>query len=278
MDLFLKYWNLPLIGDNAGSLTIGNIATILVVMFSLAISLRWFRRRIVPSLAKRIGTDPGSLHSFALIINYTIGLFAFLVLIQASGVNLHALTIIFGALSVGIGFGLQNVVNNFVCGIVMLFERPVRIGDRVTIDGYEGDIVDIAMRSTTVRTNEGISVVVPNAQFITSTVVNRSLDEHRIRLKIPVNVAYGSDPETVRNVLLEVAGKHPGTLREPEPVVVFAEYGTHALEFFLWVWTEDYTHRPTLFKSEMNYLIHGALKQAGIQVPYPQLDVHVKTG
>lgn len=275
MDLLLKYWNLPLIGDNAGSLTIGNMITIVVVMFSLAVSLRWFRKRFVPQLARRIGTDSGSLHSFALIVNYSIGLVAFLVLIQASGINLHALTIVFGALSVGIGFGLQNVVNNFVCGIVMLFERPVRIGDRVTIDGYEGDIVDIAMRSTTIRTNEGVSVVVPNAQFITSTVVNRSLDDHRIRLKIPISVSYASDPEHVRAVLLNVARLHPGTLSEPAPVVVFDEFGPSALQFFLWVWTEDYTHRPTLFKSEMNYRIHTALKDAGIEVPLPQLDVRV---
>lgn len=276
MNEFLHLWDLALIGDKSGSLTLGDLITIIVVMICIVIGLRWMRRKLIPKLAQRFGINQGTLHSLALIATYSIGLLSLIFLIQASGVDLQALTIVFGALSVGIGFGLQNVVNNFVCGVVLLFERPVRIGDRVTIDGYEGDIVDIAMRATTLRTNEGVSVIVPNAQFITDNVVNHSLNNRTVRIKIPIIVAYASDPEHVRSTMIAVAEAHPCVLQDPPPIVVFDEFGPHALHFFLWVWTDEYTHLPTVFRSEINFSMHKALQLAGIHVPFQQLDVHLK--
>lgn len=272
-----SFLNTPVFGDSSGSITIWNIVVVTVLMTLVFFTLRRFRRFVVRKLSERIGTRAATVHSLMLIFNYCVGIVIFLALIQASGVNLHALTVVFGALSVGIGFGLQNVVNNFVCGIVMLFERPVRMGDRVLIDGQEGDVVDIALRATTIRTNEGVSVVVPNSHFITATVVNRSLDEHRIRIKIPINVAYGTDPEHVRNTLLSVASEHAGVLKDPGPTVIFDEYGRNGLHFFLWVWTEEYSHRPAIFRSELNFMLSSALKKAQIQIPYPQVDIHVRS-
>lgn len=275
MNEFQHFWNLSLVGDKTGSLTLGDLIMIIAVMICVVIGLRWMRKKLIPKLAVRFGINQGTLHSLSLIATYSIGLLALIFLVQASGVNIGALTIVFGALSVGIGFGLQNVVNNFVCGIVLLFERPVRLGDRVTIDGYEGDIVDIAMRATTVRTNEGVSVVVPNAHFITATVINHSLDNHKIRMKVPIQVAYDSDPEHVRTTLMSVANAHTGILQDPPPLVVFDEYGPYAMQFFLWVWTDEFTHRPTLFKSELNFNIFEALKKAEISIPFPQMEVRL---
>lgn len=265
-----------LVGDGSGA-SFAGILMAIAAMALVIVLLRLFRRSLVHWLYPKLGTRRGHLHAGTLILNYFLGLIAFGVIVRVFHVNLNALTLVFGALSVGIGFGLQNIVNNFVCGLVILFERPVKIDDRVILDGMEGSIVDIGIRATTLLTNEGVSVIVPNAQFITSAVVNRSLDNPRTRFKIPVSVAYGTEPRLVEKVLLEVADHHPGTLRTPAPVVVFEAFGESALQFFLWVWTDTHTDRPTLFRSELNYAIHAALQTAGIQVPFPQMDVHLRT-
>jgi small-conductance mechanosensitive channel len=260
--------------------TQASFAGILLAIASMAlvvVLLRMIRRGVLRRLSPKMGYRKGHLHAGSLILNYFLGLIAFGLVVRIFHVNLNTLTLVFGALSVGIGFGLQNIVNNFVCGLVILFERPVKIDDRIIIDGMEGSIVDIGIRATTVLTNEGVSVIVPNSQFITSAVVNRSLDNPMTRFKVPVGVAYGTDPRLVEKVLMEVAAAHPGALRMPPPVVVFEAFGDSSLQFYLWVWTKTFTDRPVLFRSELNYAIHDALKAAGIQVPFPQMDVHLNT-
>ncbi|MBK7033251.1 MAG: mechanosensitive ion channel [Ignavibacteria bacterium] len=186
-------------------------------MIAVVVVLRFIRRSVVKKLSKRPGINVGLANSILTITNYLIGLALIWLMIQFLGINLRALTFVFGALSVGIGFGLQNIVNNVVSGLFILLERPVKLGDRVVVDGMEGDIVEIAIRATTVRTNEGVSVIVPNSHFISSSVINRSLDDEIVRYRIPVNVAYGTDPNTIRDVLLQVAGTKPYVLSEPPP-------------------------------------------------------------
>lgn len=258
------------------SLPIVKLGLVIVVMVAVILSLRLFRQMVIRSLSRRLGRSWSSLHSGTLIISYMLGFMVFWALIQASGVNTRAFTVVFGALSVGIGFGLQGIVNNFISGIVILLERPIKVDDRILVDGMEGTIVDIGIRATTVLTNEGVSIILPNSSLITSPVVNRSLADRKTRFKVPVGVAYGSDPRQVEQVLLAVAAAHPGVLKEPAPCVVFEEFGDSALKFFLWAWTEEYAHFPTMFKSELNYAIHEALAKAGIEIPFPQMDVRMK--
>ncbi len=270
-------WNQHILNVGGARLTVGVLIWTLTAFTAVVMALKWLRRFIVRRLVRRFGAEEGSLYSISVIAQYVIGFIAFVVIIQAAGIDLSTLTVIFGALGIGIGFGLQSIINNFVSGLVILIERPVKVGDRVEVGDLEGDITEIALRATTVMTNEGVAVIVPNSQLISQQVVNRSLQDRRIRFRIPIGVDYASDPNTVREVLLSVADQHPGVLKLPEPTVIFDRFGESSLDFFLWVWTESYANRPNIFRSELNFAIHAALKQAGINVPFPQRDLHLRS-
>ena len=278
VDMMSNAWNTRVLHVGGADLTVEVLVWTLGSLILVTIVLRWIRKFIMRRVMRRVGADSGSLYSVSVILQYIVGVVAFVIIIQAAGVDLSALTVIFGALGIGIGFGLQNIINNFVSGIVILIERPVSVGDRVDIGDLEGDITEIALRATTVITNEGIAVIVPNSEFISQRVVNRSLQERKVRFKLHVGVDYSSDPEHVREVLLGVADAHPGCLTTPAPTVIFDKFGESSLDFFLWVWTHDYSNRPLVFRSEMNFAIHAALKQAGITIPFPQRDLHLRSG
>jgi small-conductance mechanosensitive channel len=279
MNEFLRIienlWDTVVFKSSGHPLTVGILITLLGAFIGTIVVVSILRKVIVRNLVKKFHIEPGALYSVSTIVQYVIGIIAFIVILRTSGIDTSALTVIFGAFSVGIGFGLQNIVNNLVSGVVILIERPVKVGDRIEVGELEGDIVAISLRATTVMTNEGIAVIVPNSQFITSQVVNRSLQDRRIRFKIPVGVAYASDPEHVREVLLKAAVTHHGVLTDPEPMVIFEQFGDSSLNFFLWVWTEEYINRPNIFRSELNFAIHKALKEARITVAFPQRDVHL---
>jgi small-conductance mechanosensitive channel len=210
------------------------------------------------------------------IIRYFILVLGLIIVMQTVGINLSTLTILAGALGVGIGFGLQNITNNFVSGIIILFERPIKVGDRIQVGDVYGDVVNISMRSTTVVTNDNISVIVPNSEFISSTVVNWSHTDRNVRFNIPVGVAYIEDPEKVRDILLEIAGKEEGVLKKPVPDVLFDEFGESSLNFNLRVWTDTYTTTPGILKSRLYFEIFKKFNEQHIEIPFPQRDLHIK--
>ena len=210
------------------------------------------------------------------ILKYLILTIGFIVIIQTVGINLSSLTILLGALGVGIGFGLQNVTNNFVSGIIILFERPIKVGDRIDVAGVAGNVIKISMRATTIITNDNISIIVPNSEFISSTVINWSHTDRNVRFNFPVGVAYKEDPEKVKNLLLDVAGENEGVLKNPGPDVLFNDYGDSSLNFNLRVWTSRYIDRPGVLKSQLYYEIFKRFKEAGVEIPFPQRDVHIK--
>jgi small-conductance mechanosensitive channel len=191
------------------------------------------------------------------------------------GLDLGKVAIIAGALSVGIGFGLQNVVNNFVSGLILLFERPIKEGDSVELAAVSGVVEKIGMRSSIVRTWQGADVIVPNATFISSAIVNWTLRDEVRRIDIPVGVAYGTDPERVLDLLLGVAQQHSGLLAEPEPFAMFVRFGESSLDFELRAWTAvDFLR----VGSELRVAVNRALNDAGIEIPFPQRDLHLKSG
>ncbi len=279
MNEFVKMvqsvWGIVAFSSGGHDLTLGSIVMLSSTFIAVIVVLSVLRRVVLKRVIRKFNLEQGALYSLSIIFQYVIGLLAFVVILHASGIDLSTLTVVFGAFSVGIGFGLQNIVNNLVSGVVILIERPVKVGDRIEVGDLEGDIVSISLRATTVLTNEGVAVIVPNAQFITAQVVNRSLQDRKIRFKLPVGVAYASDPEQVRDVLLEAAVTHSGVLKDPEPIVIFEKFGDSSLNFFLWVWTEDFINRPSLFRSELNFAVHKALKNASITVAFPQRDLHL---
>jgi small-conductance mechanosensitive channel len=200
-----------------------------------------------------------------------LGFYAALV---ANGVNLSSLAVVAGAFGLGIGFGLQNVVANFVSGIVLLAERPIEIGDRVEVDGVAGRVTRISLRATTIVTNDNISIIVPNLHLTSNPVTNWSHGGPRVRIRVPIGVAYGTDPNRLRDVLLRVVGSHPDVLKDPAPTVYFDSFGDSALNFELAVWTDTMTQSPRRFRSDLNFLIERALREHAIEIPFPQRVVH----
>ncbi len=178
-----------------------------------------------------------------------------------------------GALGVGIGFGLQNVVNNFVSGVILLFERPVRVGDRVQLDDLFGTVTTIGIRASKVRTFEGSDVIVPNGDFISARVTNWTLSDRKRRIILPVRAAYGTKPRRVLEILLQVARAHTEVLEDPAPESLLRSFGTSSLDFELRAWTEgDFL----VVMSDLAVATEEALAAAGIQIPFPQRDLHVR--
>ena len=264
------------IGKTEFTLTvILTILVALILLFFISSKIEKFIFKLISAQSKgNIGTSKaiGALSKYVVIV---IGL---LIIFQSLGINMSTLNILFGALGVGIGFGLQNIVNNFISGIIILFERPIKVGDRIEVGGVDGDVTDISARATTINTNDNITIIVPNSEFISSQVINWSHSDRNVRFRIPVGVSYKEDPEKIRSILLDVAEKHPGVLKKPETIVIFDEYGDSSLNFYLVVWTTDYINRPQLLKSELYYEIFKRFKKEGIEIPFPQRDLHLKSG
>ncbi len=192
----------------------------------------------------------------------------------AAGLDFSKLTLIVGALGVGIGFGLQNVVNNFVSGLILLFERPIRVEDKVQVGELSGTVKDIGMRASIVATWSGAEVIVPNANFISSEVVNWTLSDDRRRMEIPAGVAYGTDPTRVIELFVELARNHPDVLDDPEPKAIFTAFGASSLDFELRAWTRgDFV----AVASDLRVGINRVLAEAGIEIPFPQQDLHLRS-
>jgi small-conductance mechanosensitive channel len=221
--------------------------------------------------------DEGQRYAFSQIAGYAVYLFGLLVGLQWVGLNLNNLVLLGSAVGIGLGFGLQNIANNFVSGLILLTERPIRVGDRVEVGGTNGDVVRIGARSTWVRTNDNVVIVIPNSEFINSRVTNWTANDRQVRFAYPVGVSYGSDPERVREVLTEVAARHPDVLSRPPPEVVFSGFGDSSLNFHLKVWTISRVQTPLPLGSELYYAIFAAFREHGIEIPFPQRDLHLKT-
>ncbi|WP_277478631.1 mechanosensitive ion channel family protein [Catalinimonas alkaloidigena] len=237
-----------------------------------------FNKLLVNRILARYNLDIGIRQSIGTITRYILIVLGLYVIINAAGVDLTAITVLFGALGVGIGFGLQNIVNNFISGLIILFERPIKVGDRIEVAGVNGDVVDISARSTTVVTNDNISIIVPNSEFISSSVINWSHNDRRIRFRFPVGVAHKEDPEKVKALLLEVMLENEGVLKSPTPEVWFDKFGDSSLNFNLMVWTTQFVQRPEYLKSQLYYAIFAKFRQYHIEIPYSQRDLHVKSG
>lgn len=252
-------------------LTLGKIAfwvTAILILNAL------FQRMILKRVLKHTRLSLGLQFAIAKILGYLVVILGFYAALVANGVNLSSLAVVAGAFGLGIGFGLQNIVANFVSGIVLLAERPIEIGDRVEVEGVAGRVTRISLRATTIVTNDNISIIVPNLQLTSNPVTNWSHGGPRVRIRIPIGVAYGTDPNRLRDVLLQVAAAERDVLKEPPATVYFESFGDSALNFELAVWTETMTQSPRRFRSDLNFMIERALREHEIEIPFPQRVVH----
>lgn len=208
------------------------------------------------------------------VSHYAIVVVGVMIGASAAGLDFSRINLIVGALGVGIGFGLQNVVNNFVSGLILLFERPIRVGDKVQLATLFGTVKDIGMRASVVRTFQGAEVIVPNANLISAEVINWTLSDDRRRMELAVGVAYGTDPQVVIDILVGVAKDHPDVLSDPEPATLFLGFGASSLDFQLRAWTRtDYVR----VSSDLLVGVNAALAEAGIEIPFPQRDLHLRS-
>ncbi|MGF1464934.1 MAG: mechanosensitive ion channel family protein [Sandaracinaceae bacterium] len=280
MDVFAElaaFWNLELF--RLGSTPVTPVS-VLVFLVTLVVSMllgRLARSLIRRVLGPRPGISEGVTYAIGRIVQYTVILVGVLVGLENVGISITAFAAFGAVLSVGIGFGLQNIAQNFISGLILLLERPVERGDFVELGGVVGHVDDIAMRATRVITLDGISVLVPNSELITSNVSNMSAPTKRTRVRIEVGVAYGSDTAKVRECLLRVAREHHHVLDSPAPKVFFEGFGDSSLDFMLGAWVADPAHRPET-SSDLRFAVDQAFRDECITIPFPQRDLHVVSG
>jgi small-conductance mechanosensitive channel len=271
-----EFLNIPITQIGTTELTLWSVVYFLILVFLLFYLTAKIKKWVVYKLLANSKTELGVRIAVGTILRYIVLVIGFIIVLQTIGLDLSAVTVLAGALGVGIGFGLQNITNNFVSGIIILFERPIKVGDRIEVGNVSGDVISISMRSTTIVTNDNISIIVPNSDFISSKVINWSHNDRNIRFNVSVGVSYNEDPEMIKKILLEVADENGGILRHPEPDVLFEEYADSALVFNLRVWTGEYINKPDVLKSQIYYATFKKFKEHNIEIPFPQRDLHIK--
>jgi len=262
-----------------GSLPVTLYLLIEVVLYILVLGFisHLIRSVLQSRVLTRTSLSPGQRYAFARITSYIIFVLGLTIGLQSSGLNLNSLLVVGGALGIGIGLGVQNLANNFVSGLVLLFEQPIRLGDRVEVGGVVGDVVRMASRSIWVRTNDNVVIIVPNSEFTANRVTNWTANDRRVRFSIPLGVSYDSNPAKVRDVVLAAARSHPDVLADPAPEFLFESFGDSALNFELRYWTINQVETPKVLSSDLYFAIFKIFQENGIEIPFPQRDLHLKS-
>jgi small-conductance mechanosensitive channel len=268
--------NFELFKLNETSVTPSLLLMVLLVLLAFYLISKLINRGVVRRVLQRTSLDSGIQFTMLRVSHYLVMIIGTIVAFQFVGINLTGLAVIFGLLSVGIGFGLQNITSNFVAGLILLFERPIKIGDRVTVGDTEGDVVAINIRSTTIRSLTNISIIVPNSEFVSSQVINWSHGDAKIRLDLEVGVSYGSDIDQLFKALHEVADEHPRVLKQPAADVLLDGFGDSAWNMRLRVWLAN-PKKHYVVRSELNQAIVRKFRDYGIEIPFPQRDLHLRS-
>jgi small-conductance mechanosensitive channel len=268
----------PLMRLGSSPVTVSAIMQLLVLTALLFYLSGKLRTWVVERFLTRTRMELGARQASGSILRYGVVALGLVIILQTAGIDLTALNVLAGAVGLGLGFGLQNIVNNFISGVIILFERPIKVGDRIVVGDVEGDVVHIGGRSTTVVSNDNISIIVPNSKFITENVINWSHNDRKVRFRIPVSVAYGTDVARVERLLLDVAAANADVLESPPPGVRLMEFGDSGLGFELRVWSTSLIHRRGLLTSAINTAIYRTFMEQGIEIPFPRRDVHILRG
>jgi len=252
--------------------------TLMLIVVSVSVFLSHYTTNLLKrDIYPKTSIDAGAQSILENFIKYMIITTGVIIGLQLNGINLSVFATIGAGLMVGIGFGLQNVASNFISGIVILLERPIKVGDYVEVDNICGTVDHIQARSTIIKTRENILMVVPNSKFISENVINWSLNDDRVLIKVPIGISYLSNPQRAKDVLLAIARDHEKVLEEPAPVVLLEKFDNSSINLALEIWISDIQNRFEII-SDINYLIYSGFSESDIVIPFPQLDVHMKGG
>ncbi len=268
-------WDAPLPGVKLSLLQVLLLIVMLIAVFWLSSHTKrfLFNRFLVNS-----GLNRSLQYAISQVVSNAVLVIGVLIVLTNTGINLGALAVFAGAIGVGIGVGLQTIASNFISGLVILAERPIAIGDRVEVGNVTGQVEKIRARCTIIRTNDNISMIVPNSKFIEEPVTNWTYGDPRVRFRIPIGVAYGSDLEKVRAALIAAGRENENTLADPAPSVFLDKFGDSSIDFELVVWSSEMSYRPRRYKSDLYFAIAKKLEEAGIEIPFPQRDLHIRSG
>ncbi|UCG09296.1 MAG: mechanosensitive ion channel [Desulfobacterales bacterium] len=273
----IQFWSYSTVVDGVAKtvpITLANIFMAVIVAVTTIIASRNLPGLLEVILLNRLPMDPGARYAYSTVCRYTITAIGIIIVFNTIGIKWASLQWLIAALGVGLGFGLQEIVANFICGLIVLFERPFRVGDTVTIGDISGTVSRIRIRATTVVDWDRKELIVPNKEFVVGRLINWSLSDKYIRIRIPVGIAYGSDTKLAEELLLQAARKNPHVLSEPAPDAVFKGFGDNSLDFELRVYINGIENwYPMLHK--LNVTIDNAFKEAGVTIAFPQRDVHL---
>ncbi len=273
---FSRFLNTTLVTINQTPITPASLIIFTLIVLASVFVTRIFTRIIFDRILKKFHLKDGIRYTLRRLTEYILVFVGVIIAFQFVGVDLSGLAVIFGLLSVGIGFGLQNITANFVAGLVLLFERPIKIGDRILVGDVEGDVEEIGMRATKIRTLNNVAIIVPNSQFTSSNIVNWSYGDLRVRLDIDVGVSYGSDLDLVLQSLKEVAHENPKVLKDPAPDVLLREFGESSWNMRLRLWIDN-PRGHHVIRSDINCAIVRKFREKGIEIPFPQQDLHIRS-
>jgi small-conductance mechanosensitive channel len=273
----LRLWTTPYFYLGGRAITLEFLIELGIFLALLGIVARLVRRFVRKEILPHTTLDEGQRFAVEKSIGYFVFLMGLLIGLQTTGLNLTSLAFLGGAIGIVLGFGLQNISSNFVSGIILLAERPIKVGDRIEVGSLNGDVTRIGARSTWIRTNDNVVIIVPNADFITNRVINWTANDRRVRFSLPVGVSYGSDPRRVRDILLEVAAGHHDVLKDPPPECLFTAFGDSSLDFELRVWTQTQVQTPKRLKSDLYFRIFTRFAEEKIEIPFPQRDLHLRS-
>ena len=276
LDPTVEVLRRPLVTAGDTPISLFSILLAIAVVLGASVVGRIVQAVLGHRVLPRMGIEVPVAEAVGTVVRYALVVLGVLVGVEFVGFDLTTLKIAFGALGVGIGFGLQNVVNNFTSGLILLFERTVERGDVLTVDGTDGRVQRVGLRASVLRTREGDDLIMPNSILVENKVINYSYGDELKRVDVPVGVSYRSDPNRVREILLEVASSCDDVLAEPEPGVLFEAFGESSIDFTLRCWIDDAWKLPQV-RSRLLFEIWYALKADGIEIPFPQRDLHLRS-
>jgi small-conductance mechanosensitive channel len=275
-SLLAGVWRFEITSSEDRSITVGKIATGLLVFLLGLLLARGFTHWFGPRALSRVRLDEGAAHAYQSLGYYALLAIAFITALRVVDIPLTAFAVVGGALAIGVGFGSQNVVNNFISGLILLAERPIKRGDLVELEGTYGNIERIGLRSTIVRTGDNIHVIVPNSAFLENRVINWTHNDRKVRIRVTVGVVYGSPTREVEKLIRQAIDEHPQVIDKPEPIILFTEFGDNSLNFEarFWVVISSLLGRLRI-ESELRYRIDDLFRAADIVIAFPQRDVHL---